>query len=126
MEKQPVQRGDWQNEPMPALNKRLQLDGSFTDEEFRFISFGVLPESMEDKWFVYHEAPWLYLHRSWTGYCIYQIRFEPADGQVSVVEVVVNRDPQQYSNIDDEREVQLLDTLTKSIIERYVRGRLVD
>lgn len=126
IDRKPAQASDWQTEPMPDVNIRLQLEGAFTDEEFRLIGLGVIPVAMEDKWFVYYEAPWLNLYRSWTGYCIYRVRCEQGDGEMKVVEVIVNRDPQPYSQADGEREVQLLETLLNSIIERHTRGRAID
>lgn len=61
----------------------------------------VIPFSMEDKWFVFYEEPWLYLHRSWTGMCVFQVRFELIDGMYRVVEALVNRDPKEYGSTDD-------------------------
>jgi len=29
---------------------------------------------MEDKWFIFLEDDWLYLHRSWTGTCVYKVQ----------------------------------------------------
>jgi hypothetical protein len=124
----PAQRGDWNCEPMPSLHKQLAFERTYTDTEFQRISLGVIPESMEDKWFVYYEAPWLYLHRSWTGYCIYKIRFEPVDDRVKMAEVLVSRNPHQYSSIDDEvRDVTLLEMLMNSIVTRDVnRPQMLD
>jgi hypothetical protein len=124
MEIRPAQRSDWKCEPLPTANKQLAFDRTYSNEEFQRIALGIIPESMEDKWFVYYEAPWLYLYRSWTGYCIYQIRFEPLDDRVKVAEVLVSRDPHQYSPIDDEvRDMDLLETLMHSIVTRDVRRR---
>jgi hypothetical protein len=52
---------------------------------------------MEDKWAITFEDSWLYFHRSWTGACIYGLRFERSADGVSVVESWVNRDKAQYS-----------------------------
>jgi len=32
---------------------------------------GLVPEEIEDKWFIYWEDDTLFFHRSWTGNCIY-------------------------------------------------------
>ena len=34
---------------------------------------------MEDKWFIYWKEGMLFFQRSWTGFCIYVVRFA-ADG----------------------------------------------
>ena len=61
---------------------------------------GVIPEQMEDKWFIYHEDGWLRFHRSWTGAFIYALRLEGTPSGVRVAESWVNRDRQHY-NADD-------------------------
>lgn len=56
---------------------------------------------MEDHWFYYMEDDWLHIHRSWTGYCIFQIHFVHAENGYQTKEIWVNRDPEQYRNTDD-------------------------
>ena len=46
---------------------------------------------------MFFEDPWLHLHRSWTGFCIYQVRLEPRDAGVEATDVIVNRDPSQHT-----------------------------
>ena len=65
-----AQRGDWETTPMPAERKTIPLDLRFSAEEMARIVRGVVPQQMEDKWFIYYEKQKLYLHRSWTGYCV--------------------------------------------------------
>jgi hypothetical protein len=104
-------RGDWKTTPLPAARKAIPFDRSYTAEEFAWVKEGLVPECMEDKWFVFYEEPWLYFHRSWTGYCVYQLRFEPADSGARVAEVWVSRDAEQYRETDDTRDALLLAVL---------------
>jgi hypothetical protein len=104
-------RGDWKTAPLPSARKSLLFDGSYTSAEFERIKEGLIPESMDDKWFVFFEEPWLHLHRSWTGFCIYQVRFEPAGEGVRVAEVLANREPDQYGETDDTRDMLMLAVL---------------
>jgi len=63
---------------------------------------------MEDKWFWYFENDTLYAHRSWTGYCIYSIRFNHS---TDTHRVTVNRDRKQYScksKSDDLKQINRL------------------
>jgi len=76
------------------------LDRTYSADEFARIQEGHVPQRMEDKWFAFYEVPWLYLHRSWTGYGVYQVRFESTDGVDRVAEVLVSRDPEQYRSTD--------------------------
>jgi hypothetical protein len=93
--------GDWQTRPMPATVAALPFARSFAAEELALLRRGLVPEAMEDKWFVVWHDDALWLHRSWTGLCVYRLRFAPdAGGRVRVVEALVNRDPQQYCPTD--------------------------
>jgi hypothetical protein len=57
----------WKTEPLPANRARLKLDRSFDAVEWDALQQGVIPEEMEDKWFIYEEGGWLNFHRSWTA-----------------------------------------------------------
>ena len=120
-----AKRNDWKTEPMPSVSKNIMLEKVYSQEEFDRIAAGVIPEQMEDKWFIFYEAPWLYLHRSWTGFCIFKVRFEVVAENVKIAEVQVNRDPAQYSNTDDERDASMLGILLDSRSERDVRSQML-
>ncbi len=81
---------------MPSERAPLWLGEVYTLEEFESIRYGFLPGQMEDKWFIFYEDSWLYLHRSWTGYCIFALKFEPLDDGFAIIESWVNTDPRQY------------------------------
>jgi hypothetical protein len=72
---------------------------------------GVLPQEMEDKWFIYWENDALYFHRSWTGFCIYVARFTTQGECHRMIEADVNRDPEQYGQTSDERDAQMISYL---------------
>jgi hypothetical protein len=58
---------------------------AFSAREFERIKRGLIPKDMEDKWFIYYEAPHLFLHRSWTGQGVYRLTFdETTDGALSI------------------------------------------
>jgi hypothetical protein len=58
---------------------------AFSAREFERIKCGLIPKDMEDKWFIYYEAPHLFLHRSWTGQGVYRLTFdEKADEALSI------------------------------------------
>lgn len=96
---------------MPPATAVLDYAERFSEECFGRISLGLIPEEMEDRWFVYREGMTLYLHRSWTGTCIYEVEFEAIQGGVRVRRAVVNRDPTQYGGTDDAHDLALLRSL---------------
>jgi hypothetical protein len=114
-----AKRSDWKTEPLPERNAVIPLDRAFTREEVERIRRGLVPEQMEDKWFVYWEDDALHLHRSWTGACIYVVRFAPLeDGGARMVEARVNRDPEQYKETSDAKDSSTILSLVKVLLLR--------
>ena len=105
--KRPARRGDWKTEAMPELHETFVLDRAFSDGEMAALRCGNVPQAMEDKWFWYMEGSTLWAHRSWTGYCIYQIEFKDDNNHF----VIVNRDPDQYRCTSIEEDIELLNKL---------------
>ena len=112
-------REDWKTEPMPDKHETFVLKRTFSDEEMNALRFGNIPQAMEDKWFWYMEGPTLFAHRSWTGYCIYQIDFKDNNNHI----VRVNRDPEQYkcASVEEDRESlnKLLDWWSEVPYDHY-------
>jgi hypothetical protein len=114
-------REDWQATPLPESRASLSLDRTYSNEEFARLQKGRIPEEMEDKWFIFYEEPWLYLHRSWTGYCVFQARFEATPLGNRVAEVFVSRDPEQYRSDNDVADALLLAFLLDDYAGRDAR-----
>ncbi|MEM9276692.1 MAG: hypothetical protein AAGA80_27695 [Cyanobacteria bacterium P01_F01_bin.143] len=89
-------RSDWKREPISKFKTQLKVDKNLTLEEYNYLSWGIVPQEMEDKWFIYLEDNWLYYHRSWTGYCIFEVRLEKVDNGYKIAEAWVNDDPSQH------------------------------
>lgn len=104
----PTTRADWKALPLSEQRAPLTLERVYTPRQFERLKRGELPLEMEDKWFVFYEEPWLYLHRSWTGICIFQVRFEPECSSSRIAEAWVTRDPEQYKSDDLEHDARLL------------------
>ena len=121
---EPARREDWKTSEMPEAAVSLEVDRRYTPQEFARLRFGVVPRSMEEKWFVFYEAPWLYLHRSWTGLCVYQVRFEEEESGARVAEAIVNRDAMQYGGTSPAGDATALLYLLDSVIERNARYRM--
>ena len=115
----PARRDDWKTEPMPEQHETFVLNRSFSDKEMSTLRHGNIPQAMEDKWFWYMEGSTLWAHRSWTGYCIYQIEFKDDGHHV----VTVNRNPEQYTRTSAEEDAEslngLLDWWTQNSYDYY-------
>jgi hypothetical protein len=101
-------RDSWKRIPMPEAKVRLEVDRTFSQEECESLQRGQIPQDMDDKWFVYFEDDWLFLHRSWTGYCVYQVRLEPSEEGYKIVEVWANGDSCQFRPETPEESKRLL------------------
>jgi len=107
--KRPVaRRENWRLQPLPAERKRLLVDKVYSPAEMARIARGFISNSMDEKWFIYFEDGRLFLHRSWTGICIYRVDFVPIETGWAMAMVWVNRHPEQYEQTDDAQDVQLL------------------
>lgn len=119
MTKKRAMADSWRHRPLPAQHDVLEVSGSYTREEYVTISHGFIPQTPEDKWFIYLDGEWLYFHRSWTGTCVFKLRLVPANGHYEATEAVVNRDPAQYRSTDDAYDVSLI----AHLIDRLLLGR---
>jgi len=105
---------------MPVEKSRLSFERSFTQDEYRIISKGVIPVEMEDKWFIFLEDDALYFHRSWTGTCIYELKLERRGEEYIIADAWVNRNSEQYGRDDDSYDASLLGFL----IDNFLLGRM--
>lgn len=102
MQPERATRQSWPDaKPLPAQRAQLALQRAFTEQEYEQIRLGFIPEQMEDKWFMFVEDDTLYIHRSWTGFCIYQLALVKENSNYVVGEAFANRDPSQYSSAGD-------------------------
>ncbi len=104
-------------EPMPNQCTELDFAETFTPDEFeKKISHGLIPKEMEDKWHIYLDGNTLYLHRSWSGHCIYKIEFTRDSEKYSAVKTIVNRDPEQYRETNDSYDSKMLHFLISNLL----------
>lgn len=113
---QAASKSDWKTEPMPAQRAVLALGLAFSPEDIATIRLGVIPEAMEDKWFIYWSRKRLYFHRSWTGLCIYVVRFTAGRDRWTAVDALANRDRGQYLETDDERDKAMISFLIDVVL----------
>ena len=112
-------RQAWSNlQPLPAQRSQLSLQRAFTEQEYERICLGIIPERMEDKWFMFTEEDTLYVHRSWTGYCIYQLTLIKEGSNYVTGEALANRDESQYSAGNDDYDEKLLMFLIDHLVLR--------
>jgi hypothetical protein len=112
-------KDSWKILPRPTDRAALAFTESYTLEEFWQMKRGLIPRQMEDKWFIYFEESWIYFHRSWTGACIYGIRFESSITRAFAVESWVSRNSTQYR----ETRTDYDQLVAKFLIDTFLLGK---
>jgi len=113
-----AKKSDWKTLALPGKRTTIRLNHFFTAEEMQRICRGVVPEQMEDKWFIYWKADSLYFHRSWTGVCVYVVRFNTQKDGWTMSAADVNRDAKQYSEVSDETDREMVSYLIDVLLLR--------
>ncbi|AXI04707.1 hypothetical protein HYN46_13440 [Aquirhabdus parva] len=101
----------WKTQPLPEERTELNFSASYSNDEIEKMILGVIPKEMEDKWFIYFQDNTLFFHRSWTGFCIFTLKFMFDSMGAHVVESWVNRNTSQYNSTsieDDQHNLQLI------------------
>lgn len=98
----------WKHKPEPSSSEKLNFEAIFTDEEAELLTLGLIPQQMEDKWFIYFDEGWLRFHRSWTGTYVYGLRLDRSPAGVCVIDSWANRDPSEHRGSDAEYDRLLL------------------
>ncbi len=83
-----------QNHPIDNP-KRIAIGIHLTVKQFSKVTNGLIPQEMEDKWFIYYENEWLYFHRSWTGNGIYKAKLNKESDGYSITEFWAERNQEK-------------------------------
>jgi hypothetical protein len=96
---------------MPSANKVIDLDLHYSAAAMSAIRCGFRPQEMDDRWLAYMDGETLCLHRSWSGYCIFEVRFSPDGAGFRAIKAIVNRDPAQYRSDGDDADQQAISAI---------------
>ena len=108
-------RHSWECWP-PGPMEPIPFHAIFSAAQYARIRRGFVPDVMEDKWFIYWEEDILYLHRSWTGRCIYRVHFESEQDAYEVSRAFVTAGEAQYRRAADDHEVRQLHFLIRALL----------
>ena len=111
-----AERSDWRTTDLPSKRTTIALDRLFSLKDIEGIKLGLTPQEMEDKWFVYWEKDTLFFHRSWTGFCVFVVRFVIQGDSCRMVEADLNRDPEQYSETSNRRDAEMISYLIDALL----------
>lgn len=114
-----AKKSDWNLLDMPEKRSSFCMALDLSEEDLDALKLGFVPLGMDDRWFSYWDEDHLYVHRSWSGICIYILDFSHG---VDDVEVTVNRDEEQYAVTDDAEDMRYLPEILDILLhgpERY-------
>lgn len=111
-----AKKSDRYTTDLPTAKSTIVLNRTFSTSEIQRIREGLVPHQMEDKWFIYWHDDALYFHRSWTGNCIYKVRFIAEDGCYRMIEADVNRDPKQYRETRNQHDAKMISYLIDTLL----------
>ncbi|WP_396168917.1 ADP-ribosylglycohydrolase family protein [Flavobacterium sp.] len=100
----------WLNLPIDNP-KRIEIDLQFTEKLFSKLTNGLIPNQMEDKWFIYCENNWLHFHRSWTGFGIYKAPLIKQKNGYAIKEFWAERNQDKYNNKEDKTDIEQISFL---------------
>jgi hypothetical protein len=106
---------DWQRQAFEE-GVPIPYSASFDLEAFARLQNGLIPRAMEDKWFVYYDAPHLYFHRSWTGLPVYKIVIDETDEGAVVSDALWSKPLADEPNADPTYQARLLDFLVSNLL----------
>ena len=77
----------WKNTPF-SDGVPIAYTSSFSLQELARVENGLIPLGMDDKWFIFHDEPYVFFHRSWTGKPVYRLKIERAESEFRVSEAL--------------------------------------
>ncbi|WP_345950040.1 hypothetical protein ABDD95_01015 [Mucilaginibacter sp. PAMB04274] len=106
---------------MPETIAETVLNTKMSDQEYEALVHGFWPKDMEDRWLMYVEAEWVYLHRSWTGHCVFKARVE-VHGNLHVLTTLhINRDVSQYKSTNLGADIDEFNSVLNSLISKNLQ-----
>src|SRR5882757_8930770 len=113
-------RASWKCQPFEN-GLPLPYQAVFTSEQFAQLREGLVPDAMEDKWFIFYEEPHLFLHRSWTGRPVYRLALKTGPTGAEVAEALLSNDIPEKARFDPDYQVRLLDFLVSNLLLRQAK-----
>jgi 8-oxo-dGTP diphosphatase len=104
-------KADWQTKRLPSKHTTIALDRRFAPHEMQRIKAGLIPEEMEDKWFIYWQNDTLFFHRSWSAFCLFVVHFAKDAEWYRMCGAELNRNPKQYAETSDAKDASLISHL---------------
>lgn len=98
-------------QPLAGLPARV-----WSDDEWERIKLGYAACDMDEKWDVFVEGQVAYLHRSWTGFAVFEAKFSAVQGGWRISEALVESDQFRYRGVSDRYASVLLELVFSNVV----------
>ncbi|GLY04265.1 hypothetical protein [Actinoplanes sp. NBRC 101535] len=88
----------------------------WSDAEWERIQLGYAARDMDEKWDVLVEGKVTYLHRSWTGFAIFEARFDAVDGGWRISEALTESARSRHRYHSDRYARVMLELVLSSVV----------
>jgi hypothetical protein len=88
----------------------------WTDEDWAVIRRGYRARETEDRWHAFTENSRLFLHRSWTGFGVYEAQFDRDGIGWHIRELLVCGDRGRYRRLSHEGEAPMVESLIDNVL----------
>ena len=99
-----AKKEDFKTKELSEKVSVFNLDKKISFEEYEQMKLGLIPNSMDDKWFIYIEEDNIFFHRSWTGNCVYKTSIQKESEGILLTKTIVNRDRKQNKYESNKKE----------------------
>jgi tetratricopeptide (TPR) repeat protein len=96
IKRQTADKNSWKNFPMSDIKVKSPLTIEIPDVFYQNFKKGLLPETVEDKWFIYFEDDKVYFHEAESGICVYEMHLKYDEIQSRYAEVFYEGDERKY------------------------------
>jgi tetratricopeptide (TPR) repeat protein len=96
IKRQTASRNSWENYPMSDIKIKQLFTIGIPDEFYKNLKKGLVPETEEDKWFVYYEDDKVYFHEAESGICVYEMHIKYDKVLSRYTEVFCEGDESKY------------------------------
>ena len=100
---------------MPTTTVETPYYRKFSDTQYKALQDGYRPRGTDDRWLIYLKDDWLYVHRSWTGFCIFKVNIADDNGSYISTILQINRDINQYRSTNIGSDIAELNSVLNSI-----------
>lgn len=111
---------DFKVEPMPKEDGILEVDLNIpiSKEEMEHISFGHIPDAMEDHWLMITDDAFIRYYRSWTLYCAFEAKYSKKEDGFKIEHLRINANIPELCIIDEFSGISLFRYLLAATLSK--------